>query len=52
MKFLMMILYFAAFIIGGIELEDTGNYSNTFFAFYGAFALGLYLILNKHNIVA
>lgn len=52
MKFLLMIMYFVAFIIGGIELEKTGDYSNAFFAFYGAFSLALYLVLNKCDLVA
>ena len=47
MKVLLTIMYFMAFIIGGIELEKTAEYSNAFFSFYGAFTLGLYLVLNK-----
>jgi hypothetical protein len=52
MKFILMIIYILAWVIGGIELGNTGNYSNAFFAFYGAFGLALYQVLNEYKIVA
>ena len=47
MRFLLMLIYFSAWIIGGIELEASGNFGPPFFAVYGAWGLGVYLLLSK-----
>jgi hypothetical protein len=52
MKFILMIMYFLAFTLGGIALENTGEYGNAFFAFYGALTVYVYIALNSHNLVA
>ena len=46
MKFILTCLYFIAWIIGGIALENTGEFGNAFFAFYGALAVYGYLGIN------
>ena len=46
MRFILLLIYIIAWIIGGIGLENTGDYSPAFYALYGVIGTAVYVLIS------